>query len=431
MEMVEDRDNYLEEEEDDEEKQMMMARGEMGKHQTFPFYPSSSSPSPSSSSQYKGATPQPHGRWNGQIFDEHQRLWNMGTFDFRDDAAKTLGFANYSQFDAMDTTTGPQSHRGDADEDEAANGGGFRGVEREHMFDKVVTPSDVGKLNRLVIPKQHAEKYFPLDSSANEKGLLLSFEDRIGKPWRFRYSYWNSSQSYVMTKGWSRFVKEKKLDAGDIVSFERGVGDLGKDHLYIDWKRRPDTGPDSSIRGLPLPHHPMSLHRSVPWGRIFFPPTVSLPMPPQTHMQQLNDHRNYGYNVVNPAGSVFYLRSAGHHGVTALQQHAGGGGAGISGGDVSSAVPMVYDSVPVVHQKAAAKRLRLFGVNLECPTGEEVDNDVLSSAHTMASLLPQPQPQPQPSPALQLRLCGGGPLPTSAQDLPRKTRQSLSFDLDI
>jgi hypothetical protein len=33
---------------------------------------------------------------------------------------------------------------------------------REHLFDKTVTPSDVGKLNRLVIPKQHAEKHFPL-----------------------------------------------------------------------------------------------------------------------------------------------------------------------------------------------------------------------------------------------------------------------------
>lgn len=104
-------------------------------------------------------------------------------------------------------------------------------IEREHMFDKVVTPSDVGKLNRLVIPKQHAEKYFPLDNSSSsdqqQKGLLLNFEDSTGKPWRFRYSYWNSSQSYVMTKGWSRFVKEKKLDAGDIVSFQRGVGEQG------------------------------------------------------------------------------------------------------------------------------------------------------------------------------------------------------------
>jgi hypothetical protein len=33
---------------------------------------------------------------------------------------------------------------------------------REHVFDKTDTPSDVGKLNRLVIPKQHAEKHFPL-----------------------------------------------------------------------------------------------------------------------------------------------------------------------------------------------------------------------------------------------------------------------------
>ena len=93
------------------------------------------------------------------------------------------------------------------------------------MFEKPLTPSDVGKLNRLVIPKQHAEKYFPLDSSGGDsaaaKGLLLSFEDESGKCWRFRYSYWNSSQSYVLTKGWSRYVKDKRLHAGDVVLFHR------------------------------------------------------------------------------------------------------------------------------------------------------------------------------------------------------------------
>ncbi|GAB2272729.1 hypothetical protein Dimus_007549 [Dionaea muscipula] len=138
---------------------------------------------------------------------------------------------------------------------ESSSGGAY--VEREHMFDKVVTPSDVGKLNRLVIPKQHAERYFPLDPSADEKGLLLNFEDRCGKAWRFRYSYWNSSQSYVMTKGWSRFVKEKKLDAGDIISFQRGVGDLGKEsRFYIDWRRRlpPDSPLPPSGRLLTSPH---------------------------------------------------------------------------------------------------------------------------------------------------------------------------------
>jgi hypothetical protein len=104
------------------------------------------------------------------------------------------------------------------------------------MFDKVVTPSDVGKLNRLVIPKQHAEKYFPLDKAANEKGFMLSFEDRGGKLWRFRYSYWHSSQSYVMTKGWSKFVMEKRLNAGDTVSFSSDAADATR--LFIDWKFR-------------------------------------------------------------------------------------------------------------------------------------------------------------------------------------------------
>ncbi|KAJ0976694.1 hypothetical protein J5N97_012168 [Dioscorea zingiberensis] len=105
---------------------------------------------------------------------------------------------------------------------------------REPMFEKPLTPSDVGKLNRLVIPKQYAEKYFPLASESGEKGLLLSFEDEAGKAWRFRYSYWTSSQSYVLTKGWSRYVKEKRLDAGDLVIFERA---LAGNQFFIGCRR--------------------------------------------------------------------------------------------------------------------------------------------------------------------------------------------------
>ncbi|GMN39420.1 hypothetical protein TIFTF001_008646 [Ficus carica] len=111
--------------------------------------------------------------------------------------------------------------------------------DKEPMFEKPLTPSDVGKLNRLVIPKQHAEKYFPLGGGGGgggESGLLLSFEDELGKFWRFRYSYWNSSQSYVLTKGWSRYVKEKRLDAGDVVLFERHRRD--GDRLFIGWRRQ-------------------------------------------------------------------------------------------------------------------------------------------------------------------------------------------------
>nr|GMC79444.1 B3 domain-containing protein At2g36080-like isoform X1 [Ipomoea batatas] len=114
-------------------------------------------------------------------------------------------------------------------------------IPKEPLFEKPLTPSDVGKLNRLVIPKQHAEKYFPLTGQepgggGAEKGLLLTFDDECGKTWRFRYSYWNSSQSYVLTKGWSRFVKEKRLDAGDAVVFARHRADA--ERLFIGWRRR-------------------------------------------------------------------------------------------------------------------------------------------------------------------------------------------------
>ncbi|CAA2966558.1 B3 domain-containing At2g36080-like [Olea europaea subsp. europaea] len=152
-------------------------------------------------------------------------------------------------------------------------------ITKEALFEKPLTPSDVGKLNRLVIPKQHAEKYFPLNGGdSGDKGFQLGFEDELGKSWRFRYSYWNSSQSYVLTKGWSRFVKEKKLDAGDIVLFQRHRLDCTR--LFIGWRRKTAAPPPSTIvasgsgwnhyysghpyptqqYGITLPYQPDCLH---------------------------------------------------------------------------------------------------------------------------------------------------------------------------
>lgn len=137
-------------------------------------------------------------------------------------------------------------------------------IEQEKLFEKPLTPSDVGKLNRLVIPKQHAEKHFPLNGSGDsgaENGLLLGFEDEAGKSWRFRYSYWNSSQSYVLTKGWSRFVKDKRLHAGDVVFFSRHRLDAAR--LFIGWKRRnshDDTHPPSTRIYYQQPHPTTLIH---------------------------------------------------------------------------------------------------------------------------------------------------------------------------
>lgn len=96
------------------------------------------------------------------------------------------------------------------------------------LFHKELTPSDVGKLNRLVIPKKHAVRCFPqvLDvcletrkSVYGVENLQLVFFDRKMKSWKFRYCYWSSSQSFVFTRGWNLFVKEKELKAKDVITF--------------------------------------------------------------------------------------------------------------------------------------------------------------------------------------------------------------------
>ncbi|XP_034672519.1 B3 domain-containing protein Os03g0120900-like [Vitis riparia] len=393
-----------------------------GKQLPFSY---SSSPSPSSSSsQYRNLVPHPNGgdRWDAQI----QRGW----LGHQEDGMRCFEGGAASKLELMDTS--PTNDEDDVVDDDVRRRDS-QALEREHMFDKVVTPSDVGKLNRLVIPKQHAEKYFPLDSSANEKGLLLNFEDRSGKPWRFRYSYWNSSQSYVMTKGWSRFVKEKKLDAGDIVSFQRGVGESGKDRLYIDWRRRPDAPEPSS-----LAHH--FFHRSVPWSPLFLQAPVAggavsmgrqqVQLAQPNYMSHLGGRNPYGSgaysynNAVNPcSGSVFYLRPTAPQQVGMVQVQQGG------------VEPMVFNSVPVVHGKAAAKRLRLFGVNMECPISESDECDILSSTSIPhAAVASQPPHLSSPSShhhPLQLRLYNGTPLPTLPTNLLNKGKESMSFDLDI
>ncbi|CAH9106524.1 unnamed protein product [Cuscuta europaea] len=350
---------------------------------------------------------------------------------------------------------------------EGSSGGGGVAIEKEHMFDKVVTPSDVGKLNRLVIPKQHAEKYFPLDSSSNDKGLLLNFEDRNGKPWRFRYSYWNSSQSYVMTKGWSRFVKEKKLDAGDVVSFQRGASESVKNRLFINWRRRLDYRYSSNnlhhhrhhhlTPMVSFPHHLSPLQRSAIHNQHHYPAAAAAaaawnaralftPLQPSYGCTSYGFRGNsttahdslissgvsgpIGGDVVvneNPCSGVsssgIYFRPI----ITAANQQEMMQRIGGCGGD-----GVVFESVPVVQGKAAAKRLRLFGVNMDCPISDDSSSAATSPNSNTTSTTTVP------ATSLQLWPCGGSydgddtqELQTDDNNKPHKSPSSASMSLDL
>ncbi|XVF22259.1 hypothetical protein REPUB_Repub12eG0158000 [Reevesia pubescens] len=394
----------------------------------FPLF---SSPSSSASSKYKEST----------VPQQHQNLW-LGTLDSRQDYKTQDSVAiNFDKkLELMDLSLGNNNNIEESNIGSCRVGGDSstsRSIEKEHMFDKVVTPSDVGKLNRLVIPKQHAEKYFPLDSSSNEKGLLLNFEDRNGKSWRFRYSYWNSSQSYVMTKGWSRFVKEKKLDAGDIVSFQRGVGESGKDRLYIDWRRRPNAPDPTSLAHIQLQNQ-FNFPQSVRWGRFYSLPQsmcasqnyeplhrLNYSIYPYNHhhqqqLQQQQQHQAINYGNV----AQYYLRSSSgsHHHHHHQQQHHHQIGAVLEGGGE----PMVIDSVPVVQgNKTAAKRLRLFGVNMECPSPTQDESSSTFPHDTLAS--------DHDSPHFSSRFSynNNTPLSEMQAEYSKKGKSSLSIDLDL
>ncbi|PAN32159.1 hypothetical protein PAHAL_5G468400 [Panicum hallii] len=240
------------------------------------------------SSRFKGVVPQPNGRWGAQIYDRHARVW-LGTFPDEEIAARAYDVAavRYRGREATTNFPGERASAGElaflaahskseivdmlrkhtyaAELRQGLRRGRGMGARaqptplwaRKPLFEKVVTPSDVGKLNRLVVPKQHAERHFPLrrapEETATGKGVLLNFEDDEGKVWRFRYSYWNSSQSYVLSKGWSRFVREKGLRAGDTVAFSQSVYGQDNNQLLINYRKAPrkqGEGPDDANHAI-------------------------------------------------------------------------------------------------------------------------------------------------------------------------------------
>lgn len=236
--------------------------------------------------RFKGVVPQQNGHWGAQIYANHQRVW-LGTFRSEVDAAMAYDSASINLRNGDSHRNFPltnqtllepkfQSHfsteavlnmirdgsyplkfadfaRSQKREIQIGPNPSFLEKDGEFsctlLFQKELTPSDVGKLNRLVIPKRYAVKHFPSvpdpsENSVDEERVdevQLEFHDRQMNLWKFRYCYWKSSQSFVFTRGWNRFVKEKGLAANDTISFYMYQSrHFGKSFLVIDHVEKKD-----------------------------------------------------------------------------------------------------------------------------------------------------------------------------------------------
>ncbi|KAA8534371.1 hypothetical protein F0562_031878 [Nyssa sinensis] len=111
---------------------------------------------------------------------------------------------------------------------------GFLGIdkienqEKPASFAKTLTQSDANNGGGFSVPRYCAETIFPrLDYSAEPPVQTILAKDVHGEIWKFRHIYRGTPRRHLLTTGWSNFVNQKKLVAGDSIVFLRAEnGDL-------------------------------------------------------------------------------------------------------------------------------------------------------------------------------------------------------------
>ncbi|XP_078163558.1 auxin response factor 17-like [Carex rostrata] len=94
-------------------------------------------------------------------------------------------------------------------------------------FSKVLTQSDANNGGGFSVPRFCADSIFPpLDLGSDPPVQNLTMRDIHGKVFEFRHIYRGTPRRHLLTTGWSRFVNDKKLVAGDTVVFIRNGNDL-------------------------------------------------------------------------------------------------------------------------------------------------------------------------------------------------------------
>uniref|UniRef100_A0A1D1XFL3 Auxin response factor n=1 Tax=Anthurium amnicola TaxID=1678845 RepID=A0A1D1XFL3_9ARAE len=94
--------------------------------------------------------------------------------------------------------------------------------EKPASFAKTLTQSDANNGGGFSVPRYCAETIFPrLDYSADPPVQTVLAKDVHGEIWKFRHIYRGTPRRHLLTTGWSTFVNQKKLVAGDSIVFLR------------------------------------------------------------------------------------------------------------------------------------------------------------------------------------------------------------------
>uniref|UniRef100_A0A0V0IRJ8 Auxin response factor n=1 Tax=Solanum chacoense TaxID=4108 RepID=A0A0V0IRJ8_SOLCH len=107
-------------------------------------------------------------------------------------------------------------------------------TEKPNSFAKTLTQSDANNGGGFSVPRYCAETIFPrLDYTADPPVQTVTAKDVHGETWKFRHIYRGTPRRHLLTTGWSSFVNQKKLVAGDSIVFLRAENG----ELYVGIRR--------------------------------------------------------------------------------------------------------------------------------------------------------------------------------------------------
>lgn len=137
-------------------------------------------------------------------------------------AVKFLADSETDEVYAKFTLVPLQSNELSVEDDSILGSSGPENAEKPVSFAKTLTQSDANNGGGFSVPRYCAETIFPkLDFTADPPVQTVTAKDVQGEIWNFRHIYRGTPRRHLLTTGWSTFVNQKKLVAGDSIVFLR------------------------------------------------------------------------------------------------------------------------------------------------------------------------------------------------------------------